>query len=128
MAVPVDLRYTKDHEWAKMEGDLVRIGITDYAVSELNDVTLVELPSVGTDVQANERFGEVESVKTVSELFAPVSGEVVEVNDELEESPEKVNETPYGEGWLVVIKPSDPAEFEALMDARNYEDYLSKIE
>ena len=129
MEYPAELRYTKDHEWAKREGDdRVRIGVTSYAVEQLGDVTLVELPEVGTDVQAHERFGDIESVKTVSELFAPVSGEVVEVNGELDESPEVVNEGPYSEGWMIVIKVTDWQEFEALMDAAAYEDFVSKIE
>ena len=129
MEYPTDLRYTKDHEWAKREGDdRVRIGVTSYAVEQLGDVTLVELPELGTDVQAHERFGDIESVKTVSELFAPVSGEVVEVNGELEASPELVNENPYSEGWMVVIKVADWHEYEQLMEAAAYEDFVSKIE
>ncbi len=125
---PSDLRYTKDHEWARLEGDLVKIGVTAYAVEQLGDVTLVDLPDVGTDVQAHERFGEVESVKTVSELFAPIGGEIVERNEELEGSPELVNEGPYAKGWMIVIKPSDAAEYDRLMDAAQYEDFLGKIE
>lgn len=129
MEYPTDLRYTKDHEWAKREGDdRVRIGVTSYAVEQLGDVTLVELPEIGTDVQAHERFGDIESVKTVSELFAPVSGEVVEVNGELEASPEVVNENPYSEGWMVVIKVADFTELDQLMGAAAYEDFVSKIE
>lgn len=125
---PNDLKYTKDHEWARREGDLVRIGITAYAVEQLGDVTLVDLPAVGTDIQAHERFGDIESVKTVSELFAPVSGEIVEVNEDLESSPEVVNEGPYESGWMVVIRPSDPSELERLMDAPAYEDYLGTLD
>lgn len=125
---PSDLKYTKDHEWARQEGDLVRIGVTAYAVEQLGDVTLVDLPSSGTDVQAQERFGDIESVKTVSELFAPISGEIVEVNAELEDRPEVVNETPYEGGWMVVIKPSDPGELERLMDAAGYEDFLGTLD
>lgn len=125
---PNDLRYTKDHEWARQEGDLVRVGVTAYAVEQLGDVTLVDLPPVGTDIQAQEHFGEIESVKTMSELFAPVSGEVAEVNEELEASPELVNEGPYEQGWMVAIRVSDPSEFERLMDAPAYEDFLGKIE
>ena len=129
MEYPADLRYTKDHEWAKLEGDdQVRIGVTAYAVEQLGDVTLVELPEIGTDVQAHERFGDIESVKTVSELFAPVSGEILEVNGELDDSPEVVNEGPYSEGWMVLIKMSDPQEFDQLMGAAAYEDFVSKIE
>lgn len=126
--VPSDLKYTKDHEWAKLEGNLIRIGITAYAVEQLGDVTLVDLPSAGSDLQAHERFGDIESVKAVSELFAPVSGEVVEVNADLESSPELVNEAPYDDGWMVVVRPSDPGEVARLMDAVAYEDYLGTLE
>ena len=125
---PADLRYTKDHEWARREGDLVRIGVTAYAVEQLGDITLVDLPDLGSDVQAHERFGDIESVKTVSELFAPVSGEVVEVNRALDESPELLNEGPYDQGWMVVIKLSDPVEFDRLMEVGAYEDFVNKIE
>jgi glycine cleavage system H protein len=126
--LPSDLKYTKDHEWARLEGDRVRIGITAHAVEQLGDVTLVDLPSVGADVQAQERFGDIESVKAVSELFSPVSGEVVEVNAELESSPELVNEGPYEQGWMVLIKVTDASELERLMDAAAYEDYLGTLE
>jgi glycine cleavage system H protein len=128
MTYPAELRYTKDHEWARIEGDIVRVGVTSYAVDPLGDVTLVDLPDVGTNVTAHDRFGEIESVKTVSELFSPVSGEITAVNEELEGNPEQVNEAPYGAGWLVDIKVSDPAELEALMDANAYADYIGKLE
>jgi len=122
---PNDVRYTKEHEWARLEGDLVRVGVTAHAVDQLGDVTLVDLPAVGSKVEASKRFGDIESVKAVSELFAPISGEVVEINGTLDASPEHVNEGPYGEGWLVVIKPSNPAEIDGLMDATAYEAYLA---
>ena len=125
---PNDLKYTKDHEWARKDGDIVRVGITAYAVEQLGDVTLVDLPAVGTDVQAHQRFGDIESVKTVSELFAPVSGEIVEVNSDLESSPEAVNEAPYEKGWMVAIRPSDPSELDGLMDSAAYEDFLGTID
>jgi glycine cleavage system H protein len=125
---PNDLKYTKDHEWARLEGDQVRIGVTAHAVEQLGDVTLVDLPPVGADVQSQERFGDIESVKAVSELFSPVSGEVVEVNGELESSPELVNEGPYEQGWMVLIKVTDPSELDRLMDAAAYEDYLGTLE
>ena len=128
MQLPSDLKYTKEHEWARVEGDLVRIGITAYAVEQLGDVTLVDLPEVGSDLQAGERFGEVESVKAVSELFAPVSGEVVERNDALDDSPELLNESPYDEGWMLLIRPSDETELERLMDPAHYEEYLGSLE
>lgn len=125
---PNDIRYTREHEWARLEGDVVKVGITSYAVEQLGDVTLVDLPSPGTDLRAEEHFGDIESVKAVSELFAPLSGEIADVNGELEASPELVNESPYDEGWIVTIRPSEPAEFEALMNATEYEDYLGSLE
>ena len=128
MSYPADLRYTKEHEWARVDGDTVRVGVTAYAVDQLGDVTLVDLPDVGTGVSAHERFGEIESVKTVSELFAPVSGELTAVNGELEDSPELVNESPYDTGWLVEIKVADAGELDALMDAAAYSDYIGQLE
>lgn len=125
---PHDLKYSRSHEWARIEDDLVRIGVTAYAVEQLGDVTLVDLPPVGTELQAHERFGDIESVKAVSELMAPISGEVVEINEELEGSPELVNEGPYEQGWMLVIKVTEEAELEALMDGVDYEDFVSKIE
>lgn len=120
MTVPADLRYSEEHEWVKVEGDKVRIGITDFAQAELGDIVFVELPEVGTEIVANEPFGSVESVKTVSELYAPISGKVVEVNEELEDSPELVNESPYDKAWMVVVEPADPSEIENLMTADEY--------
>jgi len=125
---PVDRLYTKDHEWALADGDLVRIGVTAHAVEQLGDVTLIDLPSGGSDIQAAERFGEIESVKAVSELFAPVSGEIVEVNEELESSPELVNDSPYDRGWMICIQMSDADELHGLMDAAAYEGYLGGLE
>jgi glycine cleavage system H protein len=125
---PKDLKYTKDHEWARLEGNLVRVGITGYAVDQLGDVTLVDLKKPGTQLKSHERFGDVESVKTVSELFAPISGEIVEVNGALEGSPETVNEGPYDKGWMVVIKPANPGELDGLMDAAAYTDYLGTLD
>ena len=125
---PGDLLYTKDHEWARVDGDRARIGVTAYAVEQLGDITLVELPPVGEDVQAQERCGDIESVETVSELFAPVSGEVLEVNQDLEDSPELINEAPYQTGWLMVVRVSDPDELSSLMDAAAYEEYLGTLE
>lgn len=125
---PNDLKYTKDHEWARQEGDLVRIGITAHAVEQLGDITLVDLPASGSELHAGERFGDIESVKAVSELFAPLSGEIMEVNGELESSPELVNEAPYDKGWMLVVKPADPAELGRLMDGAAYEDYLGTLD
>jgi glycine cleavage system H protein len=124
---PSDVKYTKDHEWARSEAGLVRIGITVYAVEQLGDVTLVDLPKVGTRLQAASHFGDIESVKAVSELFAPLSGEVVEVNEALADKPELVNEAPYGAGWMVVLKPANPGELERLLDAQAYERLLGTL-
>lgn len=126
--IPNELRYTKDHEWARQSGEHIEVGVTRYAVNQLGDVTLVDLPSVGTRVKAHERFGDIESVKTVSELFAPVGGEVVAINEELRDRPELVNEAPYEGGWMVRIKLADPSELAALLDAAGYETYLGTLD
>ena len=118
--VPGDLRYTKDHEWAKREGANLRVGITAHAVEQLGDITLVELPKVGTVVETGKTFGTVESVKTLSDLFAPLAGTIVEVNAALAQKPELVNEGCYEQGWMVVIAPSDPTAYDALLDATAY--------
>src|SRR5699024_9312138 len=107
MSLPKDLLYSEEHEWVKKEGDKVRIGITDFAQSELGDIVFVELPEEGDDIEADEPFGSVESVKTVSELYAPISGKVVEINEDLEDSPEFVNESPYEKAWMFVVEPSN---------------------
>lgn len=121
MNVPEELRYSKDHEWAKVEdGGRIRIGITDYAQDALGDVVYVDLPDVGATVAANDSFSEVESTKSVSDIYAPIAGTVAEVNGDLADAPERVNEDPYGEGWIVVIEPSDPAEVDGLLDAAAY--------
>ncbi len=122
MNTPKELRYSEEHEWVKVEGDKVRIGITDFAQSELGDIVFVELPQVGDDIQADEPFGSVESVKTVSELYAPISGKIVEINESLDDSPEFVNESPYEKAWMVVIEPSNMADVEKLMTAEQYEE------
>lgn len=121
MSLPEDLLYSEEHEWIKKEGDQVRIGITDFAQSELGDIVFVELPEVGDEIEADEPFGSVESVKTVSELYAPLSGKVVEVNEDLEDSPELVNESPYENAWMVVVEPADTGEFDDLLSAEQYE-------
>jgi len=122
---PADYRYTKDHEWVKAEGGQATIGITDYAQAQLGDVVFVELPAVGRTITQGEVFGTIESVKAVSELFAPVTGEIVEVNEALTEKPELVNTDPYGDGWMVRIRVSDPTEMdELLMNAEEYEEYI----
>ena len=125
---PKDIRYTKDHEWARREGELIRIGITAYAVEQLGDVTLVDLPTKGAELTQRSRFGDIESVKTVSELFSPVGGEVVEVNTDLADSPEIVNESPYSKGWMIVVRPTSESEFTDLMDAAAYEQYLGTLD
>lgn len=124
MNIPKELRYSEEHEWVKVEGNLVRIGITDFAQEELGDIVFVELPEVGTELAANEPFGSVESVKTVSELYAPVSGKVVEVNEALADSPELVNESPYEEAWMIVLEASDLSEVDKLLTAEQYEAML----
>ncbi len=121
MSTPKDLRYSEEHEWVKEEGGNYRIGITHFAQSELGDIVFVELPQVGDEVKADEPFGSVESVKTVSELYAPISGKVIEVNEGLEDSPEFVNESPYENAWMIVVEPSDLSEVDALMTAEVYE-------
>ncbi len=120
MKVPEDRRYTKDHEWALVDGERVRVGITDYAQDALGDVVFVQLPGVGDVVEAGGACGEVESTKSVSEIYAPVSGTVVEVNSELGDEPQRLNEDPYGAGWICLIEPSDPSELDALLDAAGY--------
>jgi glycine cleavage system H protein len=121
---PQDRRYTKEHEWVLLEGDRARVGITDYAQKQLGDVVFLELPEVGRKLKAHEVFGTVESVKAVSELFAPLSGEVVEVNEGLPANPEKINSDPYGGAWMMVLKLSDAAEAAALLDAGAYGAYV----
>ncbi len=121
MSTPKELRYSEEHEWVKVEGDKVRIGITEFAQSELGDIVFVELPEIGTEIKANEPFGSVESVKTVSELYAPISGKVVEINEELDDNPEFVNESPYEKAWMVVVEPSNVADVDNLMTAEQYE-------
>ena len=121
--IPEDLHYSKDHEWVRVEGDVAVIGITDYAQNSLGDVVYVELPKAGEEFAANESFGSVESVKAVSEMFSPVSGAVVTVNDALGDEPEKVNEDPYGEGWMIRVRLSSPGEVDSLLTAAEYEDF-----
>jgi glycine cleavage system H protein len=124
--IPAELRYTKEHEWAKMETDLVRIGITAFAQEQLGDVVFVELPKVGAKLTSMKAFGVVESVKAVSDLFAPMSGEVVEVNATLAKTPEVVNEDPYGKGFLLVIRPAKPDEWKELLSPAQYAQFISE--
>jgi len=125
--IPKQLRYTKDHEWAVEKNGLIEVGITAYAVEQLGDVTLVDLPAVGTKLDAHKRFGDIESVKTVSELFAPMAGEVAEVNEALRDKPELVNDAPYSDGWMVRLR-GNVASLSELMDAAAYEAYLGSLD
>ena len=120
MNVPEDLRYTADHEWARLEGNRVRVGITDYAQDALGDVVYVQLPEPGASITGGDSFSEVESTKSVSDIYAPVAGVVVEVNGELSDAPQRVNEDPYGEGWIAVIEIREPSDYEGLLDAAAY--------
>ena len=127
-SVPSDLKYTPSHEWARVEDNRITVGITAYAVEQLGDVTLIDLPETGSEVSARQHFGDIESVKTVSELYAPVSGTIVEVNAELEDQPELVNDSPYDEGWMIVIEVGNGDELEGLLDDSAYEKHLSSLE
>jgi len=124
MNFPDDLKYTKDHEWIKTDGDVATVGITDFAQNELGDIVYIEVNTVGETLEQEETFGTIEAVKTVSDLFMPVSGEVIEFNEELEGSPDVVNQDPYGNGWIVKIKLSDPSEIDALLDAEKYKELV----
>jgi len=126
MHVPDDLLYTEEHEWIQLEEDSATIGITDYAQKELGDVVYVELPEPGISLEAGQTFGSVESVKAVSEIYAPLSGTVVEVNETLEDSPETVNEDPYGDGWMIRLEVTESAEVGELLSAADYRDYLEE--
>ncbi len=126
MEFPDDLGYSKEHEWARVEGNRVVVGITDFAQDELGDIVFVELPEVGAEVEALGTFGVVESVKAVSDLYSPVSGAVVDVNTALEDRPELVNQSPYGEGWMIVIEASSPDEFQQFLSAEAYEAYIEQ--
>ena len=125
---PADLKYDKEHEWVRIEGDVAVVGITDYAQDQLGEVVYVDLPAVGDTVTAGDTFGEIESVKSVSELYSPVSGEVVNVNDELDGTPETVNEDAYGSGWMIEVRMSDPSEAAGLMSADDYKAYVESEE
>lgn len=120
MNCPQNLKYTKEHEWIRVEGDIAYVGITDYAQEQLGDVVFVDIPTVGEALEAGETFGSIEVVKTISDLFLPIAGEVIEQNETLEENPELVNKDPYGEGWLIKMKPSDVKDVEDLLDAEAY--------
>ena len=125
MNIPAELKYTKDHEWVRIEGDEAVIGITDFAQSELGDIVFVEVETEGESIESEEIFGSVEAVKTVSDLFMPLSGEVLSFNSELEDAPEVVNSDPYGEGWMIRVKISDKSEVDTLLSAEQYKDLIS---
>ena len=124
MNIPENLKYTKDHEWIKVDGDIATVGITDYAQNELGDIVFVEIETEGENLDKEEVFGTVEAVKTVSDIFMPISGEVAEVNSKLEDSPEIVNKDPYGEGWLIKVKIGDQSELNNLLDADKYKELI----
>jgi len=124
MNIPSELKYTKDHEWIKLDGDIATVGITDFAQSELGDIVYVEVETLDETLDKDEVFGTVEAVKTVSDLFLPLSGEIIEFNEALEDAPEKVNSDPYGEGWMVKIKVSDGSEVDGLLSAEAYKELV----
>ena len=126
MNFPEDLKYTKDHEWIRVEGDVAYVGITDYAQSELGEIVYVDITTEGETVAKEEVFGTIEAVKTVSDLFMPASGEVLEVNAELEDAPELVNQEPYGKGWLIKVTVADPAQLDELLSADEYQKLIAK--
>lgn len=124
MNIPADLKYTKDHEWIKVEGDIVTIGVTDFAQNELGDIVYIEVETVGETLDLEEIFGTVEAVKTVSDLFLPLSGEIIEFNESLEDEPEKVNNDPYGDGWMVKVKCSNLSQINDLLSAEDYKELI----
>lgn len=126
MNFPEELKYTEDHEWVLVEGDIVTVGITDFAQDQLGDIVFVELPEVGDTLEEGKTFGVVESVKAVSDVYAPVGGEVVEINEELPDEPEALNNSPYEAGWMVKIKQTDPAALDGLMDVAAYHEFVEK--
>ena len=125
MNIPQNLRYTKEHEWVRLEGETAVIGITDYAQGELGDIVFIEVDTMGEEVSVDEVFGTIEAVKTVSDMFAPLSGEVLEFNESLEDAPETVNSDPYGEGWIIKMRVSDATEMDALLTADQYQALIS---
>ena len=124
MNIPGNLRYTKDHEWLRLEGETAVVGITEFAQNELGDIVFIEVETIGENLDKEETFGTIEAVKTVSDMFMPLAGEVVEFNEALTEKPEKVNQDPYGEGWIVKIKVTDPSQVEELLDAAQYKELV----
>ncbi len=123
---PSELKYDKEHEWVRVDGDTAVIGITDFAQDQLGEVVYVDLPAEGDEVASGDTFGEIESVKSVSELFSPVTGEVVKVNEDLDDAPETVNEDPYGDGWMIEVRMADPTEVDEMLTAEEYESFVSE--
>ena len=124
MNIPNDIKYTKEHEWVSLDGEIATIGITDYAQSQLGDIVFVEFPDINSEINQNETFGVIEAVKTVADLFAPVSGEIIEVNSSLEDSPNFINSDPYGSGWIIKVKINDSNEYNGLMSSDVYEEHI----
>lgn len=124
MNIPEELKYTKDHEWVKVEGDTATVGVTDFAQSELGDIVFVEVETVGDEVAEGDTFGTIEAVKTVSDLFSPVTGEVLEFNEAIEDAPESINSDPYGKGWIIKMKISDASQLDGLLDAAAYKELI----
>ena len=124
MNTPNDIKYTKEHEWVSLDGETATIGITDYAQSQLGDIVFVEFPDINSEINQNETFGVIEAVKTVADLFAPVSGEIIEVNSSLEDNPNFINSDPYGSGWIIKIKINDSNEYNGLMSSDDYEEHI----
>ena len=124
MDLPQNLKYTKEHEWVKIDGDLLIVGITDHAQSELGDIIFIEFPDLNQVISKDDPFGTIEAVKTVADLFAPVSGKIIEINQDVEDNPELVNSDPYGEGWIVKITDFDKSQLDALLDSNNYEEII----
>ena len=124
MNTPNDIKYTKEHEWVSLDGETATIGITDYAQSQLGDIVFVEFPDINSEINQNETFGVIEAVKTVADLFAPVSGEIIEVNSSLEDSPNFINSDPYGSGWIIKVKINDSKEYNGLMSSDDYEEHI----
>jgi len=126
MKIPENLKYTKDHEWVILNGDIATIGITDFAQGELGDIVFVEIETVGEKLSKEEIFGTIEAVKTVSDVFMPMSGEILEKNESLDESPETINKDPYGKGWMIKVQISDPSEFDELLNAAEYQELIAE--
>ena len=124
MNIPNDIKYTKEHEWVSLDGETATIGITDYAQSQLGDIVFVEFPDINSEINQNETFGVIEAVKTVADLFAPVSGEIIEVNSSLEDSPNFINSDPYGSGWIIKVKINDSNEYDGLMSSEDYKEHI----